>query len=240
MSDSARPAWPERSGRPGGRARVVLLVLAGARTVLGIVAILLAPALFEDHFEILVLLRPTKEVFLAAGFLIREGDVNVVQVVLAAIPLSIWGVWLFYFLGRAWAEEIQSGKGLPKWAAKVLPPERIQSLCGVVERKGGRVVVLGRLAAFPSTLLGAAAGTSGVEARKFLLADGIGGLLAMTEVLVAGFVLGKAYEKAGPWLTVVGVVVLVGLLVALGRWLKRESARDEGRRSTADAPPSRW
>ena len=219
--------------------RTVLLVLAAARTVLGLVAILLAPALFEDHFVFLVLLRPTKEVLLAAGFLIREGDVNVVQVVLAAIPLSIWGVWLFYFLGRAWAEEIQSGEGLPRWAAKVLPPDRIKRLCGVVERKGGRVVVLGRLAAFPSTLLGAAAGTSGVPARRFLAADGVGGLLAMTEVLVAGFVLGKAYDKAGPWLTGVGAVVLVGLVVALGRWLKRESARTEERRSTADAPPSR-
>jgi membrane protein DedA with SNARE-associated domain len=225
-----------------GRLRVVLLALAAARTVLGVVAVLLAPALFEDHFVVLVLLRPTKEVFLAAGFLIREGDVNLAAVVLAAIPLSIWGVWLFYFLGRVWAEEIQSGKGLPGWATKVLPPERIQKLCGVVERKGGRVVVLGRLAAFPSTLLGAAAGTSGVEARRFLLADGVGGLLAMTEVLVAGFVLGKAYDKAGPWLTGVGAVVLVALLVAMGRWLKRESGRDadEGRRSTTDAPPSRW
>ena len=225
--------------RRRGRLRVVLLVLAAARTVLGVVAILLAPALFDDHFVILVLLRPTKEVFLAAGFLIREGDVNVVEVVLAAIPLSIWGVWLFYFLGRAWAEEIQSGTGMPRWAAKVLPPDRIQRLCGVVERKGGRVVVLGRLAAFPSTLLGAAAGTSGLEARRFLVADGVGGFLAMAEVLTAGFLLGKAYEKAGPWLTAAGAAVLVGLVVALGRWLKRESARDEGRRSTADAPPSR-
>ena len=200
-------------------------------------AIPLAPVLFEDHFVFLVLLRPTKEVFLAAGFLIREGDVNVVHVVLAAIPLSICGVWVFYLLGRSWAPEIQSGKGLPSWAAKVLPPDRIKRLCGVVERKGGRVVVLGRLAAFPSALLGAAAGTSGVEARRFLLADGVGGLLAMAEVLVAGFVLGKAYEKAGPWLTVVGVVVLLGLLVALGRWLKRENARDGERRPTADASP---
>jgi membrane protein DedA with SNARE-associated domain len=224
--------------QPRGQARVILLVLAVARTVLGIVAIPLFPALFDEHFVILVVLRPTKEVLLAAGFLLREGDVDLVPVVLAAIPLSIFGVWLFYFLGRAWSKEIQAGNGLPGWAAKVLPPDRIKRLCGVVERKGGRVVVLGRLAAFPSTLLGAAAGTSGVEARRFFVADGIGGLLAMTEVLVAGFVLGKAYEKAGPWLTAVGVVVLLGLLVALGRWLKRESARDEERRSPAAAPPS--
>ncbi len=212
------------------RLRVLLLVLAAVRTVLGIVAILLAAVLFDDHFLILVLLRPTKEVFLAAGFLVRQGDANLSGVVLAAIPLSIFGVWLFYFLGRSWAAEIRSGNGLPRWAHRILPPERIQALHRIVERRGGRVVVLGRLAAFPSTLLGAAAGMSGMQASKFLLADGLGALLAMVEVLLAGYLLGGAYERAGPLLTGVGVVVLLGLLIALGRWLKRDgpAAGDRG------------
>ena len=44
--------------------------------MLGIVAILLAPALFDDHFVVLVLLRPTKEVLLAGGFFLRQDDVE--------------------------------------------------------------------------------------------------------------------------------------------------------------------
>ncbi len=205
--------------------RGFLLGLAAARTVLAIVAIPLAPVLFADHFVVLVLLRPTKEVLLASGFLMREGDVNLGEVAAAAVPLAIFGVWLFYFLGRAYAEEIQAGEGLPRWAEKLLPPERIQKLCGVVERKGRRVVLLGRLAAFPSTLLGAAAGVSGMEARSFLFADTVGGVLSVTEVMVAGYVLGAAYKRAGPWLTVLGVVVLLGLLVGVGRWLRQEGDR---------------
>jgi hypothetical protein len=39
--------------------------------------------------------------------------------------------------------------------------------------------------------------------------------------VVAGYALGAAYKRAGPWLTAVGVVVLLGLLVGVGRWLKR-------------------
>jgi membrane-associated protein len=202
--------------------RGLLLGLAAARTVLGIVAIPLAPVLFADHFVVLVLLRPTKEVLLASGFLLREGDISLVEVVAAAVPLAIFGVWLFYFLGRAYAEEIQAGEGLPRWAEKLLPPERIRKMCSVVERKGRGVVLLGRLAAFPSTLLGASAGVSGMEARSFLVADAVGGVLSITEVMVAGYVLGAAYKRAGPWLTVVGVVVLLGLLVGVGRWLRQE------------------
>jgi membrane protein DedA with SNARE-associated domain len=202
--------------------RGLLLRLAAARTVLGIVAIPLAPLLFADHFVVLVLLRPTKEVLLASGFLLREGNVGLVEVVAAAVPLAIFGVWLFYFLGRAYADEIQAGEGLPRWAEKLLPPERIRKMCGVVERKGRRVVLLGRLAAFPSTLLGASAGVSGMEARSFLAADAVGGVLSITEVMMAGYVLGAAYKRAGPWLTIVGVVVLLGLLVGVGRWLRQE------------------
>ena len=77
-----------------------------------------------------------------------------------------------------------------------------------------------------------------MESRKFLPADGAGALLAMTEVLVAGYALGGAYERAGPWLTAVGAGILMGLLFALGRWLKREGARDGARRSTAASFPS--
>ena len=75
--------------------RKLLVALAAVRLVLGIAAIPLAPLLYEDNFLVLVLLRPTKEVFLAGGFFVRQGDVNLALLILCAIPLSIFGVWLF-------------------------------------------------------------------------------------------------------------------------------------------------
>lgn len=205
------------------RARTALLALAGVRAVLSIVAIPLAPALYRDHFVVLVLLRPTKEVLLAAGFLVKQGDVSLGPVLLAAVPLAIVGVWHFYFLGRAYNEEIQTGKGLPRWASRILPTEQIQKLCKVLERKGVKVIALGRIAAFPSSLLGAAAGSSDMAPRPFLVTDFFAGIVSIAEVMVAGYVLGEAYKEAGPWITGVGVAVLLGLLFLVGRWLKRES-----------------
>jgi membrane protein DedA with SNARE-associated domain len=209
----------------GGRA--VPLVLAGLRGVLGIVAIPLAPALYKHHFVVLVLLRPTKEVLLAGGFLFRDGKVGLVEMILASVPIALCAVWLFYWLGRALSDEIQSGEGLPKWATKVLPPERIKALGRVLERKGWGVVVAGRLAAFPSTLLAAAAGMSDMPARTFISADALGGALSIALSIGAGYLFGSAYKRAGPWLTGVGVVVLLGLLVVVGRWLKREGGRSD-------------
>lgn len=202
--------------------RSPLLVAAGVRAVIGLAVIPLAPALYRDHFVVLVLLRPTKEVLLAGGFLVRTGHVGLPPMVAATVPLALLGVWHFFVLGRLYAGEIQRGDALPGWAQRLIPPDRIGRLCRVLARKGGRVVVLGRLAAFPSALLGAAAGASRMEPRSFLVADLAGCILSIAEVVGAGYVLGAAYKEAGPWITAAGVGVLVAVLVLLGRWLRRE------------------
>jgi membrane protein DedA with SNARE-associated domain len=173
-----------------------------------------------------VLLRPTKEVFLAAGFAIRRGDLGWIETYAAAVPVALLGVWVFYFLGRSFAEELQGDVELPGLAGRLLPATRIDSFRRILDRKGSKVVFLGRLAVFPSSLMAAAAGASGVEPRRFLVADGLGAIASVTQVLVTGYLLGHAYEQAGPWLTAVGAIVALGLLVALGRWLRREQNGD--------------
>lgn len=197
--------------------RVPLLWLAGARMVLGIVAIPLAPFLYREHFVVLVLLRPTKEVLLAAGFLARRHEVSLPFILVAAVPLAIVGVWHFYVLGRSFAKEIQSGEGLPRLASRLLPTKRINRLAELLARKGRRVIFVGRLASFPSALVGAAAGASDMPSREFLPADLAGGLISIAEVVAAGYLLGVAYKSAGPWIAGVGFVLLVGLLVGIGR-----------------------
>jgi membrane protein DedA with SNARE-associated domain len=203
------------------RYRTPLLWLAGVRAVLAVAAIPLAPFLYKEHFVLLVLLRPTKEVLLAAGFAIRRGAVNPVAVVAAAVPLAIFAVWHSFLLGRAYSEEITSGEGLPRFADRLLPPKRIKALCQALDDKGSKVVFLGRLATFPSSLLGVSAGASGMSARSFFPADLVGALAGIAEVLVAGYLLGEAYHRAGPWLTAVGVVAHLGMLFVLGRTLKK-------------------
>jgi membrane protein DedA with SNARE-associated domain len=196
------------------------MAVLAVRAVVGLVAIPLAPVLFEDHFVVLVLLRPTKEVLLAGGFLLRRGDVDPVSLLVATVPMLFVGVWLFFALGRAYRKEIAAGD-LPGLGGRVLPAKRVGSVRKVLSKKGPRLVVLGRLAAAPSTLIAAAAGSSRMHTRSFLVADGLGALLSIVEVVGAGLLLGEAYKEAGPWLTGVGVAVLLGLLWLGGRYVKR-------------------
>jgi membrane protein DedA with SNARE-associated domain len=206
-----------------GLVRPVLLGLAAARAVLAIVAIFLAPWLYEEHVAGLVFLRPTKEVFLFAGFAVREGNAWLPVIVLAALPILLGGVWIFYGLGRVYADELSDAE-LPGLAGRLLPKARIEQMQELLEERGSSVVFFGRLAAFPSALMAAAAGASGVPPREFLPADTAGALVSMGTLLGVGYALGETYDNAGPWITAVGVAVLAALLVMLGRALLRSGS----------------
>jgi membrane protein DedA with SNARE-associated domain len=210
-----------RASRATRRWRTPLTVVLGLRAVLGLVAIPLAPVLYEDHFVLLVLIRPTKEVLLAGGFLVRQGEVNLLALLLATIPMLFVGVWLFFALGRGYRKEIAAGD-VPGLGGRVLPMKRVAAIRKVLDKKGVKLVVLGRLAAAPSTLFAATAGASRMSSRQFLVADTAGALLSLVEVIGAGLLLGEAYHEAGRWITVAGVAVLLGLLWLFGRYLRRE------------------
>jgi membrane-associated protein len=203
----------------------LLVGLAVARGGLSVVAVPLAPLLWRDHFLALVLLRPTKEVLLGAGFGVRAGNLALPLVMVATVPIMVLGVWLFFALGRAYSTEIDGGD-LPGVARRVLPPRRVSQMCRLLDRKGAKVVFLGRLAVFPSTLMAAAAGASGLRPRRFLVADGLGALTSTLVVVAIGYGLGEAYERGGPWITGFGLALTLGLLVALGRWLRADAQAD--------------
>lgn len=189
------------------------------RLALELLAIPLAPLLFKDHFVLLVLMRPTKEVLLAAGFLLREGDVTLPPVLLALLPLFLPGVWLFYVLAQAYAREISQAR-LPWLVGRLLPPKRIKAIAKAVQKHDTRVVFLGRLAAFPSSVVAAAAGAAKVDVRRFLAADLAGALVSLVILIGAGYGLGEAHDEAGPFITAVGVAALVALAIGLGRYLR--------------------
>ena len=193
--------------KKNSRLRHTWLVLAIVRAAVGIIAIPLAPLLYEDHFVVLVLMRPTKEVLLAA-----------------AVPLAIFGVWQFYYLGRQYAGQIRSGD-MPWLMKRILRPDRVKTMQKLLKRKGMKLVVLGRLAVFPSSVVAAAAGSGDIPSRQFLPADLAGGLLSIVEVVGAGYALGYAYKNAGPWITVAGAAALIAIGVIVARALKREGDR---------------
>jgi membrane protein DedA with SNARE-associated domain len=199
--------------------RPVLIGIAAARFALSIIAVFLVPWLYRDHVAGLVALRPTKEVLLFAGYQVRNGNVFWPVVAVAAIPMLIVSVWVFYALGKSYRDDLDDAD-LPGVAGRLLPRDRITDLRETVGAQGWSFVFLGRLAVMPSTLVAAAAGTSDMSTRTFVLADTAGAVVSAAMLITAGVLLGQTYENAGPWFTVLGAALMVGLLVLLGRRLR--------------------
>lgn len=210
--------------------RRALLGAAVARTVLALAAIPLAPFLFREHVAVLVLLRPTKETLLFAGFAAQNHDVSLPVVVLAALPLLLAGVWQFYALGREFSSDLNK-RDLPGIAGRLLPRSRIKGLQDALQHQGQKVVFLGRLAAMPSSLIAAAAGASKFGVRRFLIVDTAGALCSLALMVGLGWVLDDAYEDAGPWLTALGLAAILVVAIVVGRSLTRAEAKRPAKRA---------
>jgi len=212
--------------------RRALLGAAAVRAALAILAIPLAPFLYREHVAVLVLLRPTKEVLLFAGFAAQNRDVSLPVVVVAALPILLAGVWQFFALGREFSSEL-GRSDLPGIAGRLLPRGRIRRLQDALQHQGEKVVFLGRLAAMPSSLIAAAAGASKFNVRRYLLVDLAGALVSLVLMLGLGWFLDEAYEDAGPWLTGLGVAAIVAVAVVIGRTLTRTEAKRPAKRAAA-------
>lgn len=219
------PSPPVEQFARARRWRAPLLALSGLRYLVPILALPLVPVLTPDDVGLLTLLRPGKEILLLAGGLTRAQDSpGVVVTFLAYLPLMVGGVWAFFGLGRAYADDLRAGTG-PAWLARAVPPDRLELAQRVLARRGPVVAIIGRVAALPPTIVAAAAGVSDVRGRTFLLADLVGAVASFAMVFGVGLALGAAYERGGPWLTGAGVLLVVIAATLVSRWLQAEAER---------------
>jgi membrane protein DedA with SNARE-associated domain len=252
VSDADRPTSSRGSSTPGPAhgtdtvpnaaeipirdgLRRVAVTLAALRYVVPLLAIPLIPVLIIDRLPLLVLLRPQKEFLLLGGGQNRVlGDPAILLLFAAYVPLMIVGVWAFFIVGRVYRGALRDGQG-PAWLHRAIPPRQLEIAQAVLARRGPSIAVFGRLAALPPTMLAAAAGTSDVDARRYLAADLAGGIAAFATTVAAGYALGRAYEDGGVWLTAAGVGLFVALIVLLTRWLRAEARRYDAQHP-AEAP----
>ena len=192
------------------------------RVAAALLALPLFPMLYREHFLVLVLLRPTQGILLAGAFLARLGHVTLWQIVAAAIPLQLLAVWLYFGLGRTWSKDIDRDDELPFLAARILNRGQVRRIRKALEAKGARLAFIARFAIFPTGLLAGTIGASELAPRRFLGADGAGLVTATCASVGAGYVLGVAQDRAGPWLVAVGAAGLLALSATLTWLLQRD------------------
>lgn len=210
------------------RWRRIALVVVVLRFAIPLAAIPIIPFLLRGNVPLLVLLRPQKELLLVGGGQTRYlGEPGLLPLFLAYLPLGILAVSAFFVLGRAYRTALVAETG-PAWLQRVVPPHQLRLAQRVLARRGPLIAVVGRLAALPPTVLAAAAGTSEVSPRRYLVADAVGAILGFGLAAGSGLALGRAYEEGGVWLTVLGVALFTAMIGLVTWWMRREAAFDQG------------
>jgi membrane protein DedA with SNARE-associated domain len=211
------------------------LAVVVARFAIPLAAIGAIPFLLVNDIALLVLLRPQKEFLLVGGGQSRFlGEPDLLWLFLSFLPLGLLAVPAFFVVGRAYRGALEDGSG-PGWLHRAIPPKQLHVAQRVLARRGPSIAFLGRIAALPPTVLAAAAGLSDVDWRRYLLADTLGAVVAVSATLGVGFALGGAYEDGGVWLTGAGVGLFFVLILLLTHWIRREADREDAT-SPADPP----
>jgi membrane protein DedA with SNARE-associated domain len=219
--------------------RRVSLAVVVLRFAIPLAAVPLIPFLIRNQIALLVLLRPQKEFLLVGGGQTRYlGEPGVVPLLLAYLPLGVLAVTAFFVVGRAYRTPLREQNG-PAWLHRAVPPRQLELAQRVLAKRGPAIAVIGRIAAMPPTVLAAAAGTSDVAPRAYLVADAIGAVLGFAMAVGVGLALGRAYEEGGVWLTVVGVVLFGAMIALVTWWIRREAERDDDATTSVSAADDR-
>ncbi|MFB6712567.1 DedA family protein [Streptomyces sp. NPDC056237] len=151
-------------------------------------AVLLLPAL-EAALPLVGALMPGQTAVLMGGVLAWHGQVTVVAALLTAVAGAVAGNLIGYAVGRRWNTRVLSR--IPEGGRWQRYTERA---LGLIERRGGAAVFVGRFTAVLRTLVPALCGATRMPLRRYL-----GWSLVSSAVWAPAFVLiGYAMGPAGP------------------------------------------
>lgn len=198
----------------------LLLSAVEANPMLGYAAITLLMLL-----ENVVPPIPSELVMPLAGFLVQQGKLQLVPVLLSGLIGTVLGAWFWYGIGRLINEE-----RLERWLRLHgrwfgLRAEDLFRSRRWFNRHGAAVVFWGRIIPGVRTFVSLPAGIEMMQQSKFLVWTTAGSLLWIVILTMAGQALGEGYPMVGYWIGQVGhvlVPVLIGtaLMVLLGMALR--------------------
>jgi membrane protein DedA with SNARE-associated domain len=166
---------------------------------------------------------PSEIIMPLGGFLVAQGRLTFVGVVLAGATGSLLGAIVLYAIGWLFNQE-----RLERWTARwgrwlLLDVEDVRQVFEWFERHGHKAVFFGRLVPGIRSLISVPAGASHMNLIPFMIYSTLGTVIWSGALAYGGMVLGQQYEILGEYIgtatyVVLGIIVLAGLY-----WLFRKT-----------------
>ena len=176
---------------------------------------------------------PSELIMPLGGFLVQQGELRFIPVVLAGLVGTVVGALPWYGIGRLINEE-----RIEHWLERhgrwigISPAELARSRRWF-NRFGTALVFWGRLVPGIRTLISVPAGIEMMPLAPFLIWTTAGSLIWTLLLTVAGLLLGESYSNVELWIEPVSKVIKVGLVITvvaaavwlvLRIWRRRQSA----------------
>ncbi len=149
------------------------------------------------------------------------GQLNIGLIVLAAASAAILGDNLGYWAGRRWGMPLLLRYG----HLIALDHGRLKLGQYLFREHGGKIVFFGRFTAMLRAYAAVLAGVNRLDARRFMLFNGLGGVIWAAAMGLGSYLCGRSIEKvAGP----VGLALLAGVIfggLALWLFVRRHETR---------------
>ncbi|MGE0260231.1 MAG: DedA family protein [Alphaproteobacteria bacterium] len=179
---------------------------------------------FGESFVFLGLAFPGTTLLVAAGVLIKSGDLSLWPIAIGAVLGAVLGDTVSYWIGWWFG-----GRLTAIWPF-TRRPELLASGVEFFRRHGGKSVFIGRFFGPIRAVIPLAAGMMRMPPRLFWIANVTSALVWAPMLLLAGDALARAGERLvgseGMILLVVGGTTLAGIIAAL--WAAFRAARPKG------------
>ncbi|MBO0844695.1 MAG: DedA family protein [Nocardioides sp.] len=188
---------------------------------------IIALLVFGEAAFFLGFVVPGETAVLLGGFLASRGHLDIVTLIVIVVISAILGDTVGYEVGK------HLGPRVLQLGIFRHHRSRLDKAQGMLRRRGGPAVFLGRWTAFFRAVMPGLAGLSGMRYLTFLFWNALGGIAWGITYSLVGYFAGASYEQVastiGKGTAVVVAVLVVAALVVWGvRRKRREQAEEEG------------
>jgi membrane protein DedA with SNARE-associated domain len=171
---------------------------------------------------------PSELIMPLSGFLVQQGKLQLLPVVIAALIGTVLGAWFWYGIGRLVNEErlehLVGRHG--RWLG--LKPADLAVSRSWFSRHGAAVVFWGRLVPGLRPFVSIPAGIELMPQGAFLFWTSAGSLIWILALVAAGHSLGAGYRQALTWIEPIGLLLrnsVILLIAAALLWIAFRALR---------------
>lgn len=151
---------------------------------------------------------PGETAVVFGGVLASEHHVSLTWICILVVACAIVGDSVGYEVGRRFGPVLLSHRPLKGHAG-------VERTRDFLQRRGAYAVFVGRFAAVFRALVPGVAGASKVRYRTFLAANAAGGLVWGMTYTLAGYAVGRSYEKVLTWGGRTSAAIIVAVVLAV-------------------------